>query len=47
MAPEVGPSVLLITGPAGVGKTTIAAEVSHQLAEADVAHAMIDTDYLD
>lgn len=36
--------LLLITGPAGVGKTTIAFEVCVQLAAAGVAHAMIDLD---
>jgi hypothetical protein len=41
------PSVLLITGAAGVGKTTQGWEVSHQLARRGVAHATIDTDELD
>jgi DNA polymerase III delta prime subunit len=38
---------LLITGPGGVGKTTVAHEVCRQLEAAGVAHAMIDTDELD
>lgn len=36
--------ILLITGPAGVGKTTVAFEVCAQLEAAGVAHAMIDLD---
>jgi len=39
--------VLVIAGPACVGKTAVANEVSHQLRLADVAHAVIDTDALD
>jgi len=39
--------VLVISGPAGVGKTSVANEVSAQLRAADVAHAVIDTDALD
>ncbi|HVI36910.1 MAG TPA: AAA family ATPase [Gaiellales bacterium] len=39
--------VLLITGPSGVGKTTVAYEISAQLAEAGAAHAFVDTDGLD
>ena len=38
--------VLLLTGPSGVGKTTVAYEVSAMLAARDVAHALIDTDNL-
>jgi len=38
--------VLLITGPIGVGKTTVAAEVSERLDEAGIAHAMVDIDSL-
>jgi DNA polymerase III delta prime subunit len=38
---------LLITGPGGVGKTTVAFEVCRQLEAGGVAHAMIDTDELD
>jgi predicted kinase len=39
--------VLVISGPAGVGKTSVANEVSAQLRAADIAHAVIDTDALD
>jgi hypothetical protein len=39
--------VLVIAGPAGVGKTTVANEVSAQLRSANVAHAVVDTDALD
>ena len=39
--------VLLITGPAGVGKSTLNWEVSLQLASAHVRHAAIETDELD
>ncbi|MGW6446054.1 AAA family ATPase [Lentzea sp. NPDC055074] len=37
---------LLITGPVGVGKTTVAEEVGSRLAEAKVPHALIDLDWL-
>src|SRR6187200_1614280 len=36
-----------MTVPSGVGKTTVAYEVSAMLAARDVAHALIDTDNLD
>ena len=39
--------VAVIAGPAGVGKTTVAHEVSLQLRTAGVPHAVIDTDGLD
>ena len=39
--------VLAISGPAGVGKSTVAYEASAQLKRAGVAHAVIDTDALD
>ncbi len=39
--------VLALTGPAGVGKTTLAFEVSRQLTAMGVEHATIDTDHLD
>lgn len=39
--------VVLIAGPAGVGKTTVANEVSLQLRAAGIAHAVIDSDGLD
>lgn len=38
--------VLIITGPPGVGKTTVAAEVSELLDRASVAHAFVDIDSL-
>ncbi|GAA0593203.1 hypothetical protein GCM10010174_05390 [Kutzneria viridogrisea] len=37
---------LLITGPVGVGKTTVAEAVGDLLAEARVPHAVIDLDWL-
>jgi len=39
--------VLAIAGPAGVGKSSTAFEVSNQLQHAQVPHALIDTDELD
>lgn len=39
--------VAVIAGPAGVGKTTVAHEVSLQLRADGVPHAVIDTDGLD
>ncbi len=39
--------VLVIAGPAGVGKSTIGYELSLQLGRLDVAHALIDSDELD
>ena len=38
---------LLITGPAGVGKTTVAFEVAEVLKTAGVSHALVDADELD
>jgi len=38
--------VMLITGPIGVGKTSVAAEVSELLDHAKVAHGMVDIDSL-
>jgi len=38
---------ILITGPVGSGKTTIAIEASSQLEAAGIAHALVDTDELD
>lgn len=43
--PESVPT-LLITGPVGVGKTSVAAEVSALLDRAAVAHAVVDMDSL-
>jgi predicted kinase len=39
--------ILLITGPAGVGKSTLSWEVSAQLTTAGLRHAAIETDELD
>jgi hypothetical protein len=39
--------VLLITGPAGIGKSTLCWEIGAQLAAAKVPHAIIETDELD
>jgi predicted kinase len=39
--------VLVIAGPAGVGKTSTANEVSQQLRASGIAHAVVDTDTLD
>lgn len=38
--------LLIISGPVGVGKTTVAAEVSFQLERVAVAHTLIDLDAL-
>jgi hypothetical protein len=38
--------VLVITGPVGVGKTSVAFEVSERLDAAGVAHALVDVDTL-
>ena len=42
-----GVQILLITGPAGVGKSTLCWEMSARLAAAQVAHAVVETDELD
>lgn len=39
--------ILLITGPAGVGKSTLCWEMGAMLAEAGIAHAAIESDELD
>ena len=39
--------ILLVTGPASVGKSTLCWEMSARLARAGVAHAAIETDELD
>ena len=38
--------VLLVTGPVGVGKSSVASEVSELLDQAGVAHALVDVDSL-
>jgi hypothetical protein len=38
--------VLVVTGPVGVGKTTVASEISEQLAAAGEPHAFVDVDAL-
>jgi predicted kinase len=38
--------LVVVTGPVGVGKTVVAAEVSELLTRAGVAHAMVDMDAL-
>jgi broad-specificity NMP kinase len=38
---------ILLTGPVGSGKTTVAFEMSRQLEAAQVGHALVDTDELD
>lgn len=43
---RVAVPVLLITGPLGVGKTTIAFEASTLLRRADVPHGLVDRDAL-
>ncbi|WP_306227790.1 AAA family ATPase [Bosea beijingensis] len=39
--------ILLLTGPAGVGKSTLCWEISGLLAEAGIPHAAIESDELD
>lgn len=38
--------VLVITGPVGIGKTSVAGEISEQLDKARIAHGFIDIDSL-
>ncbi len=44
MAPSI--PVLAITGPVGVGKTTVAGAISELLGDAGLAHALVDLDWL-
>ena len=39
--------LLMISGRSGVGKSTVAAELHHLLAQADVKHALVEGDNLD
>jgi predicted kinase len=39
--------ILLITGPAGIGKSTLCWEIGAKLEAAGIAHAIIETDELD
>ena len=39
--------ILLVSGPAGVGKSTLGYEIGIQLRQAGVAHVMLDSDELD
>ena len=43
----MAPEILLITGAAGVGKSTASWEISEELKRRGLAHALIDTDELD
>jgi hypothetical protein len=45
--PDAVIEIVVIAGPAGVGKTTVANELSTQLRGAGVGHAVVDTDALD
>lgn len=38
--------VLILTGPVGVGKTTVAGEISNLLDDLEISHAVIDMDWL-
>src|SRR5690242_16444029 len=38
--------VLVLTGPVGVGKTAVAAEISNRLRDMQVPHALVDMDWL-
>jgi broad-specificity NMP kinase len=38
---------MLVTGPAGIGKSTLCWEIGAKLEEAQIAHAIVETDELD
>ena len=44
---QVAVQILLITGPAGIGKSTLCWEIGSKLEAAGIAHAIIETDELD
>jgi hypothetical protein len=41
-----GLPVIVVTGPVGVGKTTVGMSISERLGERSVAHALVDLDWL-
>jgi cytidylate kinase len=47
MIPAPLTELLLISGRSGVGKSTVAGELHHLLAQADVKHALVEGDNLD
>jgi broad-specificity NMP kinase len=46
-AAEAAVEILLVTGPAGIGKSTLCWEIGAMLAQAGIAHAAIESDELD
>lgn len=46
MSSTNGPRLILISGPVGVGKSSVAHEMSNQLAAAAVSHTFVDLDAL-
>lgn len=47
MQPSIHTDVIFIGGRSGVGKTTVAAEISRLLTSYDISHALIEGDNLD
>jgi hypothetical protein len=43
---EASVPVLVVTGPVGVGKTSVSEEIFDQLAARDITHAVVDLDAL-